>query len=228
MILKKNNTPVNKSASNRRFESEKKMEDFVRAPRKRNLNKPLESKVNKKNKIILDRYGEQKFEYETNDSEYLKEHSEDVIVSWRGPEYEVYKKSNRWYAGAASVLVLLVIYAIYANNPLMVIIFVLISFVGYSYLQTPPRVTDFAITYEGIIVGDRIYRYDDIHSFWIFYEPPHTRIISLRVHGMLAPYVHIPLHQLDPVDVREALMNFIVEEKQEETIVDTVERVLHL
>ncbi len=228
MISKNNNTPVNKLASKRKFKSEKKIEDFVRAPRKRNLNKSLENKVNKRDKITIDRYGEQKFEYETNNSEYLKDHSEDIVVSWRGPEYEVYKKSNRWYAGVASVLILLIIYAIYANNPLMVIIFVLVSFVGYSYLQTPPRVTDFAITYEGIIVGDRIYRYDDIHSFWIFYEPPHTRIISLRVNGTLAPYVHIPLHQLDPVDVREALMNFIPEEKQEETIVDTVERVLHL
>ncbi len=222
-----NNTPINKLASKKRFKSEKKIEDFVRTPRRKIVKNSSKNKINEETKVI-DRYGEQKFEYDVNTSDYLKEYSDDVIAKWRGPEYEIYKKSNKWYAIAASVLILLIIYAIYANNPLMVIIFVLVSFVGYSYLQTPPRVTDFAITYEGIVAGDRIYRYDDIHSFWIFYEPPHTRIISLRINGTLAPYIHIPLHQLDPVDVRDALMNFIPEEKQEETIVDTIERILHL
>jgi len=223
-----NNMPVNKLASQKKYKSEAKMEAFTRSYRNKSVSNFENDKQTVKNKRVVDRYGEQRFKYKTNDSKYLEEHQEDVVVKWRGPEYEVYEKSTKWYAVAAFFLVLIIIYAIYSNNPLLVIIFVLISFIGYNYLQTPPRVTDFAVTYEGIIVGNKIYRYDDIDSFWIFYEPPHTRIISLRVHGLFAPYVHIPLHQLDPVDVRDALINFIPEKKQEHTIVDTAERILHM
>ncbi len=229
MISKRNiNTPVNRSASKKKYKSEAKMEAFLRSPKNTKLRRTGQERQLNEQKIVIDKYREQKLEYKTNNSKYLEENEEDVIVRWRGPEYEIYEKSNKWYAGAATVLILIIVYAIFINNPLMVIIFVLISFIGYSYLQTPPRVTDFAVTYEGIIVGNKIYRYDDIDSFWIFYEPPHTRIISLQVQGTFAPYVHIPLHQLDPVDVREALINFIQEKKQEHTIIDTVERILHM
>lgn len=223
-----NNIPINKLASKKKYKSEAKMEAFVRSPKSKKMSRLGQNNHVDDEKIVIDKYGEQKFEYKTNNSEYLDEHEEDIIVRWRGPEYEIYEKSNRWYAGASVVLIVIIVYAIFVNNPLMVIIIVLVSFIGYSYLKTPPRVTDFALTYEGIIVGNKIYRYNDIDSFWIFYEPPHTRIISLQINGTFAPYVHIPLHQLDPVDVRAALINFIEEKKQEHTIVDTIERILHM
>ncbi len=176
----------------------------------------------------VDQYGEQHFAYRTERSAYIRANPKDVLLYWQGPEYEVYKQSTTWYLVTSLIIIAIIFYALFTNSPIMAIVFVLIGVVGYLYINTPPRVMDFAITYNGIVVGNRLYAYDDIVSFWIFYEPPHKRVISLHMHGYITPYIHIALHEVDPVEVRRMLLQFIPEKKQEHTLVDTLERVLHM
>lgn len=168
------------------------------------------------------------FEYEKEYSQYLQQNRENVLVNWRGPEFEHYPKDKKWYTGALIILCLIILYAVFKGGIIMAIVFALIGLVGYLILSQPQKVIDFAVTYDGILVGDEIYDFDDIKSFWIFYEPPHTRVISLHMKGYFRPYLHIPLHQVDPVDVHKALVEFIPEEKQEQNIVDIMERLLRM
>ena len=151
-----------------------------------------------------------------------------VLIAWQGPEFEVYERDKQWYIAAAVVLLLIVTYAVIINSPIMAITFILIGVVGYIYLQKDPRDLVFAVTEQGVVVGDELFHFDDIESFWIFYEPPHTYMLSLAMRNRMLPHVHIPLHQVDPVELREALMNFVPEERQEMNIIDTIERLLHI
>jgi len=167
-------------------------------------------------------------EYTKKYSQYIKDNPEDVLVHWRGPDFEHYPRSKKWYTGISIIVALIVFYAVWTDSIIMAIVFSLIWLVGYLQLSRPQTVIDFAVTYDGILVGDEIYDFDDIKSFWIFYEPPHTRIISLYMKGYLRPYLHIPLHQIDPVIVHEKLVEFIPEEKQEQNFVDVLERLLHM
>lgn len=158
----------------------------------------------------------------------IKEYSDDIILHWQGPEYEVYPKDNRWYLIATLILAAIVAYAVISNSPIMAITFILVGIVGYIHLQKDPRVLDFRVTHDGIIAGNELYEYESLEAFWIFYEPPHTKIISLHSKGRLVPYIHIPIHQEDPVKIREVLIKFIPEEKQDPSIIDTLERLLHI
>lgn len=167
-------------------------------------------------------------EYAYRESEYIKNFPEKVLIKWQGPDYEIYPKSKRWYMIAGLILAAIVVYAVLTNSPLTAIVFILIGIVGYMYLEQDPQLTDFAVSYDGIVVGNEVYEWDDIVSFWIFYDPPHTRVISLHMKGKLMPYIHIPLHQIDPVEVREKMMEFIPEIKQEQGMVDVLERLLHM
>ena len=151
-----------------------------------------------------------------------------AYVVWEGPEFEVFARDWIWYGVAASILLLIVIYAIIVNSPIMAVTFILIGVVGYIYLQKEPRHLTFAVTDEGVVVGDEVYRYDDIESFWIFYEPPHTYLLSLRVKNHFTPHIHIPLHQVDPVLLRRTLVEFVPEVRQEMGLVDTLERLFHI
>ncbi len=158
----------------------------------------------------------------------LKSQGKNVLLHWQGPEYENYPKDRRWYLMASFVLSLIIIYAIVSNSPLMAIVFILIGMVGYIYLEKPPRVLDFRITSDGIMAGNELYPFDEAKSFWIFYSPPHTRIISLHMKSHLVPYVHFPLHQVDPVDVHKVLTQFLPEKRQKPSLVDTLERLLRI
>ncbi len=155
-------------------------------------------------------------------------HSQDVLHFWEAPEYEVYQRDRRWYLVAVLILAAIIIYALVSNSPIMAITFILIGIVGYIYVQKEPRILEFAITHEGIMAGNELYDFDNITSFWIFYDPPFRKIISLHMKGKLVPYIHIPLHRENPVEIRHTLIDFIPEIKQESSIVDAVERILRI
>ncbi len=180
------------------------------------------------NNAVKEELNEQVFDYEQSESHYLDEHPELSIIRWQGPEYEVYPKSSLWYAVAVFITLAVAVFSVWNNAPIPAFLAVLIGAVGYLYLNSTPRVVEFAVTYEGIVADDQLHLYESIESFWIIYEEPHTRVISLKIKDGFFVHTHIPLHQVDPVEVREAMLQFIPERRQEPTLVDTIERLLHI
>ena len=155
-----------------------------------------------------------------------KEKIESDFHSWKAPEFEVYERNGRWYLIATILLGIIVVYAMVTDSLLMAITFILLGVVGYIHLQKEPRILEFAITAHGVQAGKELYPYDNIKSFWIFYDPPHTKTISLHVKSAMLPFVHIPLANEDPTEIRKKLLRFIDEKKQDPSFVDTIERVL--
>lgn len=161
---------------------------------------------------------------------FQKEEMEKVLAGallrWRAPEYEKYERGRKWYLYVALVLLAIVAYAVYTDSPIMAITFVLIGVVGYIFINRDPQVIDFAMTQDGIIAGQELYAFDNIKSFWIFYEPHDIKVVSLHTKSTLMPYVHIPIHNEDPVEIRRVLLEYIPEVKQNPSLVDTFERLL--
>jgi hypothetical protein len=167
-------------------------------------------------------------EYDRTFSTYIKEHPEDILVHWRGPDFAPFVPAKNVYLIISVLIGLIVLYSVWTNNIITAIVFILIWIVGYLQINQKPTVIDFAVTYDGFLIENELYRYEDIKSFWIFYEPPHTRIISFHMRGKFRPYLHVPLHQVDPVIVHEKLTEFIEEERQDPGIIDILERMLHM
>ncbi|MDH4330351.1 MAG: hypothetical protein OEV93_02250 [Candidatus Moranbacteria bacterium] len=151
----------------------------------------------------------------------------DVILEWNAPEYVHYKKEQEWYIIAGLLLSAIIIYALVKNSPLMAITFILIGVVGYIHLEKEPRNLRFRITHDGVIADKELYEFEDIKSFWIFYEPE-FQVISLRTDSHLLPFVHIPIHNEDPLEIRDILLKFIPEAKHKPSLVDSIERAFHI
>lgn len=151
-----------------------------------------------------------------------------IFHSWKAPEFEVYEKSNRWYLIAGVFILAVIAYALFTNGPIMAVTFILLGIVGFIHLQKDPRVITFAITSKGVLADKEMYLYDNIFSFWIFYEPNHMKTISLHTKASMLPYVHIPLGDEDPVALREMLLENIPEIKQDPSLVDALGRFLHI
>ncbi len=151
-----------------------------------------------------------------------------VLFRWSGTEHERYDVRPLTYLIAALVLSIIVVYALISDNPIMAITFILIGVAGYLYLNQEPRVVDFYVTSEGVIIDKELYEFDQIKSFWIFYEPPHSKILSLRMKKTLLPYIRIPVHDQDPVKIRQILLQFLPEKKQEYSLSDTLEKIIHM
>lgn len=167
---------------------------------------------------------EQYEEYEEYEQENVL--SQDMLMAWVGKEHEKFNVNSKTSAIMMIVLLAIISYAIYSNSPVMAITFILIGIVGYVQLNREPRIINFSITTDGIIAGREFYSFDDAKSFWLYYNPPYEKKLSLHMNGKFVPYIHIPIHNQDPVEVRNILMNFIPEKKQQRTFIDTLEALL--
>ena len=158
----------------------------------------------------------------------LPKNAGEILHSWQAPEFEAYEKSTRWYLVGGTFIALIVLYALFTDSPMMAVTFILLGIVGFIHLQKDPRVVDFAFTSKGVLADNQLYSYENIYSFWIFYEEPNIKIISLHTKASMLPYVHIPIHNEDPVELREILITYIPEIKQDTSLIDALERVLHI
>ncbi len=165
---------------------------------------------------------------QTADETSLEDNFGEILHRWQAPEFEVYEKSKRWYVLAGLFLLSIIVYAMLTNGPIMAITFILVGILGYVHLQQDPRTVDFAITTEGIVADKDIYLYENIQSFWIFYEPDQQELISLHTKASVLPFIHIPLGDEDPVHIRELLLANIPEIKQEPSLIDNIEKLLHI
>jgi hypothetical protein len=84
------------------------------------------------------------------------------------------------------------------------------------------------ITRDGVVAGREIYDFDNLKSFWVFYEEDDLRVISLHTKSYLAPYIHIPVGDQDPSEIRHILLDYIPEEEHKPGAVDTLDRILRL
>jgi preprotein translocase subunit Sss1 len=183
---------------------------------------------NESAKTITEKIPEKAEDFDEQDEEEINGNIGRILHSWRAPEFEVYEKSSRWYIIAGLFIIAMVAYALFTNGPIMAITFILIGIVGYIHLQKDPRVITFSITTKGVIADKEMYLYENINSFWIFYDPNHTKTISLHTKASMLPFIHIPLADEDPVHLRELLMRNIPEIKQDPGLIDAIERVLHI
>jgi len=139
---------------------------------------------------------------------------------WEAPEYEKKEKTKSWFIIPAVIAAGLGILGIFTDNYLFAILLVLAFFTFYIYANKPPRMVKFRIDGKGIEIDGRSHEYDGLRSFWIFYDPPLQKTLSIRSKKTFFPYVHIPLADENPAEIRKFLLKFLPEKKHRESIID--------
>jgi len=147
-------------------------------------------------------------------------------VEWIAPEFKQQKKDRSWFLVSGLIAIGLFAWAIFTKNFLFAILVGLSYFSIAVYAVKKPRNIEIAITPKGVKVDGTLYEYDNLRSFWIFYNPPEVRELSLRSKKTIMPYVKIPLGEINPVEVRRTLIKYLPERKQTESIIDNLSRAL--
>lgn len=148
------------------------------------------------------------------------EKSTPTKLEWTALEFKKYKKGKRWFVLPALLALAVIIAAILLKNLLFVIATILTVFVVYIYARKEPRKIKFSISGNGIQIDQTVYKFEDLKSFWIFYEPPEVKEISIRSKKAFMPYIKIPLDDQNPAEVRRLLLKFLPEKKHKESVID--------
>ncbi len=147
-----------------------------------------------------------------------------VLYEWDAPEFTKHEKDVYWFATLAIVSVALVIFFLLTKNYLGTLVVIMLAALVYVYSQKEPGMIHFAITPLGINVGRNSHPFEELKSFWIFYEPGEIKEVSFRTKRLTSPYLALPLGKANPVKVRQTLLKFLPEKKQEEPIANILAR----
>ena len=139
-------------------------------------------------------------------------------------------RTRLWYIIVSIVLALLVLYAVLTANFLFAIILLLGAFILiFQYFQQA-RTIPVVIAEDGVIVDSQFFPYRILTSFSIIYEPPEIKMLYLDFRSDMRQSLPIPLEDINPLKVRDALLNYLDEnvEREEEELGETFERVFRL
>ena len=147
-------------------------------------------------------------------------------LEWKTQEFQHYPKDQSWFIISALIAFGLIIWAAFSKNFLLILLIILGYFSIVVFALKKPRKIRLAITSKGIMIDESIYAYDNLKSFWIFYDPPEVSELSLRSKKTIMPFIKIPLGGENPVEVRKLLLKYLPERKQEESLIDNLARSL--
>jgi hypothetical protein len=144
-------------------------------------------------------------------------------VSWIAPEYGFEPKSPRWFLAAFLVGALLIAAMIWMENYTAAAFFGLAVVLIAVYAKKEPSLTEFGVGSSGIRIGDRIYEYADLRSFWIFYDKTIGRSeLSLRSRKVVMPYIRVPLESINPAVVHAILSKYLPERRHSDSVSDVI------
>ncbi len=147
-------------------------------------------------------------------------------IEWQTPEYLYYEKSADWYWTLGIVTLGLVIVAVITHNVLFASLIVVGSFALVLYAVRAPRTIMIRISGSGVRINDRLFPFEALQSFWIFYRPGGLQELSLRSQKAIMPHIKIPLGDTDPNEVREFLKQYLDEEIQHESLIDILAHII--
>ncbi|PIV10384.1 MAG: hypothetical protein COS49_00800 [Candidatus Portnoybacteria bacterium CG03_land_8_20_14_0_80_41_10] len=147
-------------------------------------------------------------------------------LEWTAPEFEYYRKDKSWLVIAGLIAAGLFLWALLTKNIIFALLIGLSYFTVITYGLKKPASVKLAVTAKGIKINQALYEFDNLKSFWIFYQPPQIREISLRSKKTIMPYIKIPLGEQNPVEIRKILLKYLPERRHKESLIDNLSRSL--
>ena len=138
-------------------------------------------------------------------------------IRWSAYEHEHIERSIDWFWALGIVAISVAIISILFSNLLFAILIIVATFTIGLLARTPPELIEFEISHRGIRVDDRIYRYNDIISFWVEDEegPP---LLLVDTTKFMSPNLIIPIENIDPHLVRTFLLAHVKETHMKEPV----------
>jgi hypothetical protein len=150
------------------------------------------------------------------------------LIKWEALEYEYVPKSNNWFWTIGIISVSLSVASILLGNILFAILVLIAGFAVILAGIRRPKKISFSLTAQGLQIEKRLFPYENLKSFWIHYEPPYKKLLTIEPKKFFIPIISVPLGDINPNIVREHLLKFLKEERTAESFIQTIIRLTGL
>lgn len=138
---------------------------------------------------------------------------------WETEEYYFQEKTSDWYWAVGIIGISVSILATIFSNTLFALLILLSTFALALYGSKKPNVVRFEVGKKGIMIGNTLYPFIALDSFWVqdlrHLGAPSKLIIKSR--KPMVPLIAIPLSDINPEEVRDFLMDHLLENHHPES-----------
>lgn len=134
-------------------------------------------------------------------------------ISWEAPEHHHIEKGSDWFWVLGIISVCGAVAAFFFGNFLFALVILLGA--GAMALRSvkPPRIVPFMVGRKGVRVGERLYTYGSLESFYIDEEDERGPQLLLRSTGFFSPLIVMPVPE-EHIDEIESLLGLRLEEEE--------------
>jgi hypothetical protein len=140
------------------------------------------------------------------------------LAEWTAPEFVNSGEEIFWYYISIGASALMIFWSLYQKNLIITVTFSLLILVVVFQIIRKPKNIKCKIDLDKIIIGDAIYKYNDIKSFEVI-QDDNFNVLKFRLKNAVLPVKEIQLAKQNPHYIRAALEYFLPEEEQKETLV---------
>ena len=151
-------------------------------------------------------------------------------LEWQFKEQEQHERGGLWYFIMIFVGSAILVYSVLTDNFLFALIAIMAGITLVINHRHKPKNINFIITYRGIKLNNKEYLYKELKNFWIIYEPPEIKTLYFTFKNSLQPRLPIPLLDQNPVNVKNMLNLYMMEDtkQEDEPFSDAVSRLFKL
>ncbi|PIU75186.1 MAG: hypothetical protein COS76_02080 [Candidatus Portnoybacteria bacterium CG06_land_8_20_14_3_00_39_12] len=145
-----------------------------------------------------------------------------MSFQWHTQNNTQQKTNKLWIVGLVVAGLACLIISFWQKNFILAILTILILFVIFQFNRKDNSTHIFSVSDQGIQINKKLYPYQFLKSFWIFYEPNGIQELSIESKKTIVPLVKIPLYNQDPNEIRKFLLRYLPEKEQEESLIDII------
>ena len=137
-------------------------------------------------------------------------------VVWEAPEHHHIEKTHDWYWALGILTIAISVTALFLGNILFGMLILIAGGVLSIAAAREPQIIPFAVTLRGVRVGNDLFPYSTLESFFIDEDNPLGPQLLIRSKRMFMPLLVIPLPEDSIDEIDEIIGDRLPEEELEE------------
>jgi hypothetical protein len=144
----------------------------------------------------------------------VRSESERYFAEWQERDFIRSKEETYVYYLALIVSPLVIFWAYQAQNTMTMLMFFVVMVVVIFELRSQPQLLDHKISIDGILIGDRLYKFVDIESFGMT-EKEGVNIVRIKLKDSFLPVKDVVLASGQDVRFIRALLRYFLPEREQ-------------
>lgn len=144
----------------------------------------------------------------------------DNNIHWTGYEFEYKERTADWFWAVGIIFVCITIVSFLYGNAIFGLFILLSGIMVLINSNKPPRLINYELTTNGLMIDDKLYPYIDFKTFWVTESKFDSPKLLLRTNKITNPIyiITIETDYVDPKAVRDFLLDHIPEEEIRESL----------